>query len=224
MFDFWWKMNSAWSNVKLKSQMNWEFDEFAIHGKLMKIGIQWNQNQVIWNYIKRHILFSKSAMFQTENWAESWLPNWCRIIHDRASIVVLRERTPAVRWRSSWVDDRDCVIKLLHDFDDVSLLLIVHRSLAIERSRAFHVAPRWEENWEISWPCDESTRHQVCIPSNPLIWVFSTCVDGESRGLGSTRSMVCAWIWCLSRIHVTCTCEILRDIVPHGIKKQETSA
>ena len=40
--------------------MNSEFDEFAIHGKLMKIGIQGNQNQVIWNYNQRDILFSKS--------------------------------------------------------------------------------------------------------------------------------------------------------------------
>ena len=29
-------MNSAWSNVKLKDQMNSEFDEFAIDGKLIK--------------------------------------------------------------------------------------------------------------------------------------------------------------------------------------------
>ena len=29
-------MNSVRSNVKLKGQMNLEFDEFAIHGKLMK--------------------------------------------------------------------------------------------------------------------------------------------------------------------------------------------
>ena len=36
MFDFWWKMNSPSSNVKLEGQMNSEFDEFAIHGKLMK--------------------------------------------------------------------------------------------------------------------------------------------------------------------------------------------
>ena len=43
-------MNSPWSNVKLEGQMNSEFDEFAIHGKLMKRGFQWNQNQVIWNY------------------------------------------------------------------------------------------------------------------------------------------------------------------------------
>ena len=32
MFDFWWKMNSARSNVKFKGQMNSKFDEFAIHG------------------------------------------------------------------------------------------------------------------------------------------------------------------------------------------------
>ena len=29
--------------------MKSEFDKFAIHGKLMKRGIQSNQNQVIWN-------------------------------------------------------------------------------------------------------------------------------------------------------------------------------
>ena len=47
MFDFWCKINNPWSNIKLEGQMKSEFDEFAIHGKLMKIGIQWNQNQVI---------------------------------------------------------------------------------------------------------------------------------------------------------------------------------
>ena len=41
-FDFGWKMNSARSNVKLKGQMNSEFDEFAMHGNLMKREIQWN--------------------------------------------------------------------------------------------------------------------------------------------------------------------------------------
>ena len=34
----------------------------------MKIKIQRNQNQVIWNYNQRDILFSKSAIFRTENW------------------------------------------------------------------------------------------------------------------------------------------------------------
>ena len=48
--------------------MNSEFDEFSIHGKLMKRGIQWNQNQVIWNYNQRDILFSKSATFRIEIW------------------------------------------------------------------------------------------------------------------------------------------------------------
>ena len=57
MFDFWWKMSNARSNVKLKGQMNSEFDEFAIHGKLMKRGIQWNKNQVIGNSNQRDILF-----------------------------------------------------------------------------------------------------------------------------------------------------------------------
>ena len=61
-------MNSPRSNVKLKGQINSEFDEFAIHGKLRKRGIQLNQNQVIWNYNQTDILFSKSKIFQTENW------------------------------------------------------------------------------------------------------------------------------------------------------------
>ena len=47
--------------------MNSEFDEFAIHGKLMKIGIQKNHNQVIWNYNMRDILFSKAEIFWTKN-------------------------------------------------------------------------------------------------------------------------------------------------------------
>ena len=63
-------MNSPRSNVKLKGQMNSEFNEFAIHGKLMKIGIQRNKNKVIWNYSQRGILFSKSAIFRIENWKE----------------------------------------------------------------------------------------------------------------------------------------------------------
>ena len=57
-------MNSPRSNVKLEGQMNSEFDEFAIHGKLRKRGINWNQNQVIWNYNKRDILFSTSEIFR----------------------------------------------------------------------------------------------------------------------------------------------------------------
>ena len=77
-FDFWRKMNSPWSNVKLKGQMNSEFDEFAIHGKMMKRGIQWNQNQVIWNYNKRDILFSKSDKFQTEIWGK-WRTLWTNL-------------------------------------------------------------------------------------------------------------------------------------------------
>ena len=47
--------------------MNSEFDEFAIHRKLMKIGIQGNQTEMIWNYNQRDILFSKSVIFRTEN-------------------------------------------------------------------------------------------------------------------------------------------------------------
>ena len=50
--------------------MNSEFDEFAIHEKLMKIRIQRNENQVIWNYNQRDILFSISVIFQTKNWRE----------------------------------------------------------------------------------------------------------------------------------------------------------
>ena len=34
-------MNSPWSNVKLEGQMSSEFDEFAIHQKLMKREIKW---------------------------------------------------------------------------------------------------------------------------------------------------------------------------------------
>ena len=64
-------MNSPWSNVKLKGQLNSEFDEFAIHGKLMKIGIQRNQNQVIWNYNQRDILFSRSEIFRTKNYEKN---------------------------------------------------------------------------------------------------------------------------------------------------------
>ena len=67
MFDFWWKMNSPRSKVKLKGQMNSELDEYYIHGKLVKRGIQWNQNQMIWNNNQRDILFSKSATFRTKN-------------------------------------------------------------------------------------------------------------------------------------------------------------
>ena len=51
---------------QIEGPMNLEFDEFAVHGKLMKRGIQWNQNQVIWNYNQRDILFSKSTKFQTK--------------------------------------------------------------------------------------------------------------------------------------------------------------
>ena len=64
-------MNSPRSNVKLMGQMNSEFDEFAIHGKMIKIEIQKNQNQVIWNYNQRDILFSKSAIFQTKNYEKN---------------------------------------------------------------------------------------------------------------------------------------------------------
>ena len=64
MFKFGLKMNSARSNVKLRGQMNSKFDKFAIHGT--HEGIEWNQNQVIWNYNQRDILFSKSAKFWTK--------------------------------------------------------------------------------------------------------------------------------------------------------------
>ena len=42
MLQFGLKMNNTWSNVKLRGQMISEFDEFAIHQKLMKQEIQWN--------------------------------------------------------------------------------------------------------------------------------------------------------------------------------------
>ena len=42
------KMNSRWSNVKLKGQMVMKFYELHIHGKLMKQKIQWDQNKIIW--------------------------------------------------------------------------------------------------------------------------------------------------------------------------------
>ena len=35
------KINSRWSNVKLKGQMMMKFYDFSIHRKLMKDGIQW---------------------------------------------------------------------------------------------------------------------------------------------------------------------------------------
>ena len=57
-------MNSPWSNVKLKGQMNSEFDEFAIHGKLMKRGIQWNQNQVIGIIIREISYFQNQRNFR----------------------------------------------------------------------------------------------------------------------------------------------------------------
>ena len=66
--EFWWKINSARSNVKLKGQMSSEFDEFAIHRNMIKRGIRWNQNQVIWKCNQRYILFSKSEKFQTKIW------------------------------------------------------------------------------------------------------------------------------------------------------------
>ena len=56
-------MNSPWSNVKLKGQMNSEFDEFAIHGKLMKRGIQWNQNQRFGIIIKEISYFQNQRLF-----------------------------------------------------------------------------------------------------------------------------------------------------------------
>ena len=43
--------------------MNSEFDEFAIHGKLIKRGIQCKQNQVIWNYIKEISYFQNERLF-----------------------------------------------------------------------------------------------------------------------------------------------------------------
>ena len=43
--------------------MNSEFNEFDIHGKLMKILIQRNQNQVIWNYSQRDTYFQNQKFF-----------------------------------------------------------------------------------------------------------------------------------------------------------------
>ena len=60
-------MNNARSNVKLKGQMNSEFDEFSIHINMMKRQIQWNQNQVSWNYNQKDILFLKSPKFLNMN-------------------------------------------------------------------------------------------------------------------------------------------------------------
>ena len=39
-------------------------------GKLMKRGIQWNQNQVISNYNQTDVLFSKLEIFRTKNWGK----------------------------------------------------------------------------------------------------------------------------------------------------------
>ena len=62
MFDFWWKMNSARLNVKLKNQMNSEFHEFDIHRKLMKREIQWTK--IKWfGIIIRDISYFKTQRF-----------------------------------------------------------------------------------------------------------------------------------------------------------------
>ena len=50
--------------------MNSEFDEFAIHGKLMKREIQLNQNQVIWNY-SRDISYFQNQNFFKQNFGEN---------------------------------------------------------------------------------------------------------------------------------------------------------
>ena len=65
-------MNNRWSNVKLKGQMMMKFYELDIHINLMKQGIQWNQNQTIWNYDQGEILVSKSAKICTQIWTKRW--------------------------------------------------------------------------------------------------------------------------------------------------------
>ena len=62
------KINSRWLNVKLRGQMIIEFDDFTIHGKLMKQGIQWNKNQVIWIWDQRDILVWNWQKFVTKIW------------------------------------------------------------------------------------------------------------------------------------------------------------
>ena len=63
MFDLWWKMSSAWSNVKLKGQMNSEFDEFTIHEKLMKRGIQWTKIKWLGILIREISYFKNQWLF-----------------------------------------------------------------------------------------------------------------------------------------------------------------
>ena len=59
-------MNSGWSNVKLMGQIDMEFHEFTMHGKLMKQEIQGNHNQVIRTEYQRDILISKSEKIRTK--------------------------------------------------------------------------------------------------------------------------------------------------------------
>ena len=59
-------MNSPRPNVKLEGQMNSEFDEFAIHGKLRERGIHWNQNKVIWIIIREISYFQNQQFFGLE--------------------------------------------------------------------------------------------------------------------------------------------------------------
>ena len=63
-----WIVLGQTSNWRVK--WNSEFDEFSIYGKLMKREIQWNQNQVIWNYNQRDILFSRSKIFRMKFWGK----------------------------------------------------------------------------------------------------------------------------------------------------------
>ena len=57
-------MNSPWSNIKLKGQMNSEFDEFAIHWKLMKRGIQETKIKWFGIIIKEISYFQNQRLFR----------------------------------------------------------------------------------------------------------------------------------------------------------------
>ena len=116
--------------------------------------------------------------------------------HDRTAIgpQSRRDRTTrwsplsAVRWRSSWADDRDCMIKLLHGCDGVSPSSVVHRLMGIERFKEFRVSPRWEENHEISRPSDEvmSDENRTSILDRDLHLSAVRC-QGESRWSSISR-------------------------------------
>ena len=56
-------MNNPWSNVKLEGQMKSEFDEFAIHGKLMKIGIYESKMKWFGTIIREISYFQNQQLF-----------------------------------------------------------------------------------------------------------------------------------------------------------------